>query len=268
MAVPLDANSIQPNANLSIHPSQPNKPLSVNSIVQRTDELQLGASLMRSVTHPTSLNTPMVDLFGMPLAANSKQTDAQGPVEATIETTEHKAATWTPEPRLKGLEHLIVVEPITESIDLNVSPNREPGHTQTAQESSPSGLRASMHAPKVIVNSVSTPANFSTHADPRTHDPIYTHTRAHTVGRSPLPNLTIHGQGDFISRVTRSGHTTPNGGFQGSSHARTRSTPPGGANHYRSPQTSRPVITGDAISRLARTIEKTHNDLSPPISDS
>jgi len=210
----------------------------------------------------------MTDLSGMP-EVNSKQTDAQEePVEVAFETTDLKAATRTPESKLKGPEHLIVVDPITESVILNVSPSSGPGYTQTAQEPSPSGLRASMHAPKIIVNSVLTPANLSTHTGSRTDDPIHTHTRAHTVGRSPIPNSTIHGQGDYISRVTRSGHTTPRGGFQGTNHARTRSTPPGGANHYRSPHTSRPVITGDAISRLARTIGKTNNDLSPPITDS
>ena len=269
--LPSDSNSLQPNASLSLHPSLPNKPLSVDSIVQHTSELRPRASLIRFVPHPTSPITPMMDLSEMPErspAANSKQTDAQEPVEAAFETTDHKAAIWTPEPKLKGPEHLIVVEPITESVILNVSPNRGPGYTQTAQEPSPSGLCASMHAPKGIVNSVSTPANLSTHADSRTHDPIHTHTRAHTVGRSPLSNSTIHGQGDYISRVTRSGYTTPKDGLLGTSHARTRSTPPGGANHYRSPHTSRPVITGDAISRLARTIGKTHTDFSPPVSDS
>ena len=255
-AVPLDSNSLQPNASLSLHPSLPNKP----------HELRPRASLMRFVSHPTSPITPMMDLSGMPgrsPAVNSKQTGTQDSVEVAFD---HKVATCTPEPRLKHPEHLTVVEPISESVNLNLSPNWEPGYTQTAQELSPSGLRASMHAPKSIVNSVSTPANLSTHADSRTHDPFRTHTRAHTIGRSPLPNSTIHRQDDFISRVTRSGNTTPN--FQGTSHARTRSTPPGGANHYRTPNISRPVITGDAISRLARTIGKTHNDPSPPISDS
>jgi hypothetical protein len=267
-AVPLDLNSLQPNVSLSLHPSLPNKPLSVHSIVQHTSELRPRASLMQFVSHPTSPIIPMMDISGMPgrsPAANSKQTDAQESVKVAFETNDPKAATWTPEPRLKDPEQLIVVEPITESVISNVSPNREPGYTQTDQEPSPSGLRASMHAPKSIVNSVSTSANLSTYADSRTHDPIHTHTRAHTVGRSPLPNSAIHGQ---LERVTRSGHTTPKGGFQGTGHSRTRSTPPGDANHYRLHHTSRPVITGDAISRLARTIGKTHSDLSPPISDS
>ena len=259
-AVPLDSNSLQPNAGLFLRPSLP---LSVDSIVQHTNELRPIASPVGFVSQPTSPITPIIDLSGMPgrYLANSKQTDAQESVEVAFEANDYKvlkAATWTPESRLKDPEHLIVVEPITESL----SPNTEPGYTQTAQEPSPSGLRASMHAPKSIVDSVSTPANLSTLADSRTHDPIHTHTRAHTVGRSPLPNSTIREQGDYISRATRSGYTTPKGGFQGTSHSRTRSTPPGDANHYRSPHTSRPVITGDAISRLARTIGKTHNDQS------
>ena len=267
-AVPLNSNSTRPNASLPLQPSPPNKPLSVDSIVQHTSKLRHRASPMRYVPHPTSPITSMMNLSGLPPAANSKQTDAQEPVEIAFETTDHKAATWTPEPRLKDPEHSIVVEPITESVILNVSPNRGPSYTQIAQEPSPSGLSglgASMHAPKSTVNSISAPDNLSTHADSRAHDAIHTHARAHTVGRSPLP--TVYGQEDHISRVTRSGHTTPKGGFQGTSHARTRSTPPGGANHYRSPHTSRPVITGDAILRLARTIGRTHND-PPPISDS
>ena len=270
-AVLLDSNSLQSNASLSLHPSLPNKPLSVDSIVEHTSEFRPGASPMQFDPNLTSPITPKIDLSTIPErlpVANSEQADAQEPVEIVFETTDLKAATWTPESNLKGTEHLIVVEPVTESVTLNVSPSSGPGCTQTAQEPSPSGLRASMHAPKCIVNSVSIPANLSTHTDSRTYDPIHTHTRAHTVGRSPLPSSTIHGQGDYISRVTRSGHTTPRGGFQGTSHARTRSTPPGGANHHRSPHTSRPIITGDAISRLARTITKTHNDLSPPITDS
>jgi len=168
----------------------------------------------------------------------------------------------------KGSDHLIIVEPtVTESVFSNTSLDRGADSTQPAQEPSPSslsGLGASMHAPKGIVESVSAPANLSIYADTHAHDLIRTHTRAHTVGRSPLPDSTIYRQGDYMTRVVRSGHTTPRGGF---SHARTHSTPPGGDNH-RSPHTSRPVITGDAISRLARTIGKTHNNLAPSISHS
>jgi hypothetical protein len=256
----------QLNHNISLHPSLPAKPLSVDSIVQHKSRHR--ASPMRSVPHPKSPIIPMVDLYGMPEtspAAKSEQADALEAVEIAFEMTDHKTAAWTPEPSLKGPEHLIVVEPsIRESVISNVGAD----NTQTAPEPGLSGLGASMHAPKGIVDSVSAPANLSTYADSHVHDPMHTHTRAHTIGRSPFLDSTICGHGDYMSRVTRSGHTTPRGGFQGTSHARTHSTPPGGANRHRSPHTSRPVITGDAISRLARTIVKTHNNISPPISHS
>ena len=260
--------SSQLNPNISLHPSLPAKPLSVDSIVQPTNKSRHRASPMRFVPHPKSPIIPMVDLYGMTEtspAANSEQADALEPVEIAFEMTDHKTATRTPEPMLKDPEHLIVVEPsIRESVISNVGAD----NTQTTLEPGLSGLGASMHAPKGIVDSVSAPANLSTYADSHVHDPIHTHTRAHTIGRSAFLDSTICGQGDYMTRVTRSGHTTPRSGFQGTSHARTHSTPPGGANRHRSPHTSRPVITGDAISRLARTIVKTHNNISPPISHS
>ncbi|KAF8803878.1 hypothetical protein BYT27DRAFT_7195218 [Phlegmacium glaucopus] len=280
MAMPLNSKIEPPQSNpsKSLHPSLPTRPLSVDSIVQHISKLQPRASPMRTVPYPQSPITPMMDLSGKPQklpATNSEQTDAQESIEVSTEMTDRKAAIRTPEPRSKGPEHLIIVEPtMTESVILNVSSDRggPDAHNHSVQESSPSGnifpsgLGASMHAPKGIVDSISAPANLSTYADFRARDPIHTHTRAHTVGRS-FPDSAIQGQGDYMSRFTRSGHTTPRVGIQGNNHARTHSTPPGGANH-RSPQMSRPVITGDAISRLARTIGQTHNNLSPPKSHS
>ena len=268
--------ALQSNASISLNLSLPVKPVSVDSIVQHISKPRPRASPMRFVPHPKSPITPMIDLSGMPAilpTANSEQTNVQALSEVSAEMTGHKTATMTLEPGLEGPEHLIIVEPTaTASAVVNVHSDRgDPDYTRTAQEPSPcsllNGLGASMHAPKGMVDSISAPANLSTYADSRTHDPIYAHMRAHTVGRSPLPDSTIHGQ-DYTSRFTRSGHTTPRGAFQGKSHARTHSTPPGGASHHRSPQTSRPVITGDAISKLARTIGKPHNNLSPPKSHS
>lgn len=250
-AIPLNPKlgSSQFNSGISLHPSMAN-PLSVDSIVQLTSKSPI---------------IPVVDLSERS-PAKSGQVGAREPVEIAFEMTDHKTATRTPA-MLKGSEHLIILEPtVTESVFSNISLDRGADSTQTAQEPSPSslsGLGASMHAPKGIVDSVSAPANLSIYAD-NAHDLIRTHTRAHTVGRSPLLDSTIYRQGDYVTRVMRSGHTTPRGGF---SHARTHSTPPGGVYH-RSPHTSRPVITGDAISRLARTIGKTHNNLAPSISHS
>lgn len=255
----IPSNSItktpQPNAGTSLHPSLPAKPLSVDPI-QHIGKPLAKASHMRIIPQPSSPIIPVMDLSGMPervSVTTSEQTGAQEPAEVATEPTDHNAARQTPEPKSMSAEHLIIVEP---AVIESVSPDRGSDYTQITQEPSLPGLAASIHAPKCIVDSASAPANLSAYADFRAHDPIHTHTRAHTVGRSPL--LDVHGQGDYTSRFTRSGRTTPRGGFQENSHARTHSTPPGGINHRRSPQTSRPVITGDAISRLARTIGKSH----------
>ncbi|KAF8076181.1 proline/serine-rich protein [Lyophyllum atratum] len=114
------------------------------------------------------------------------------------------------------------------------------------------GLTASIHAPapSVILESQSAPSNISSYsaAEHRTH------TRAHTVGRPPsFPRA------DQISRPSRSGYNTPRGGLSagGAYHSRTHSTPPAGMYGQRIPNAHRPVLTGDAISRLARTIGNT-----------
>ncbi|KAF9008717.1 hypothetical protein BDQ17DRAFT_1348805 [Cyathus striatus] len=107
------------------------------------------------------------------------------------------------------------------------------------------GLSASIHAPSK--------SNVPTLESKFSQEPTFSHTRAHTVGRfsrgSPAEN------GRFI----RSGQSTPRGGNMGGFHSRTHSTPPTGTQRT---HTSRPVITGDAISRLARTIGSVSS--SPP----
>jgi hypothetical protein len=113
------------------------------------------------------------------------------------------------------------------------------------------GLFSSIHAPQALLESASAPAGLSSNY-------TKTHTRAHTVGKPYTSQAEL-------SRLSRSGHSTPRGGmFSGGHHGRTHSSPPAGAilNNHRNPQTQRPVLTGDAISRLARTIGG--NALSPP----
>ncbi|RDB23294.1 hypothetical protein Hypma_009561 [Hypsizygus marmoreus] len=111
------------------------------------------------------------------------------------------------------------------------------------------GLTASIHAPATLLESVSAPSHISTHTS--TNIENRTHIRSHTVGRPPSFPTPEHN-----TRPSRSGHNTPRGALAtGGYHTRTHSSPPAGAilNNHRSP-THRPVITGDAISRLARTI--------------
>ena len=118
------------------------------------------------------------------------------------------------------------------------------------------GLLASIHAPTSLLESASAPAGLGSY--PSTHTPAAnrTHTRAHTVGKLSVPST------DSV-RHSRSGYSTPQGGSEGY-HARTHSSPPAGVmlKNHRSPNSHRPVLTGDALSRLAKTIGSTA--LSPP----
>ncbi|KAJ6629196.1 hypothetical protein B0H10DRAFT_30048 [Mycena sp. CBHHK59/15] len=121
-----------------------------------------------------------------------------------------------------------------------------------SSDSGREGLAASIHAPS-LSNSLSAPSNLSTPpTQPRNFNP--THNRAHTVGRAP--HFPQSAPVNFNPRFSRSGTSTPRGGFSpGGQHARTHSSPPAGSmlSNHRPPH-ARPVITGDAISRLARTI--------------
>ncbi|KAF7355138.1 hypothetical protein MSAN_01429400 [Mycena sanguinolenta] len=98
-------------------------------------------------------------------------------------------------------------------------------------------------------------ANSST-PPPQTRHFNATHNRSQTVGRVFPQSAPVN----FNSRFSRSGTSTPRGGHMGAAqHARTHSSPPAGSvlhNNHRPPH-ARPVITGDAISRLARTIART-----------
>lgn len=121
----------------------------------------------------------------------------------------------------------------------------QPPHDIFSAESSPSpdrGLAASMHAMSKSLSPPnflrSPPYNFSQRGTGgRAFQP--THARAQTVGRP-----------DYLSDTDR-----PRRG-DGQTHGRNHSTPPAGsgAAHSHPRPTSRPVITGAAISRLARTL--------------
>ncbi|KAG6832986.1 hypothetical protein H0H92_004870 [Tricholoma furcatifolium] len=115
------------------------------------------------------------------------------------------------------------------------------------------GLAASIHAPppEGISESKSAPSNIASYsampAEPRTHN------RSHTIGRPPSHGSRSENNG----RPSRSGYNTPRGGLsRGGHHNRTQSTPPTGGHNQRH-TVHRPVITGDAMSRLARTIGNT-----------
>ncbi|KAF9224291.1 hypothetical protein BS17DRAFT_702732 [Gyrodon lividus] len=110
--------------------------------------------------------------------------------------------------------------------------------------SSERGLAASIHARSSLPESQSAPSLLPSSAS----DTSRTHSRSQTEGRPGLhqPHTAPH-------RFSRSGASSPLGKHV-YSHARNHSTPPVGGAVVRLPQAARPVITGDAISRLARTI--------------
>lgn len=127
----------------------------------------------------------------------------------------------------------------------------------SSKDSSPErGLAGSMHA---LPTSISAPSDVTMHSIPGPHRHNQfspTHNRAHTVGSrvhrqpftAPIGSLNDHASSDG-ERPRRGDHAH---------HARTQSTPPTGPGaHTRTPHANRPVITGDAISKLARTLGRT-----------
>lgn len=128
-------------------------------------------------------------------------------------------------------------------------------HSPSSKDSSPErSLSASIHAQ--LPNSQSAPGHLSTHYIPRSgFNP--THSRAHTVGRFPPHHRPPHS----APSSEHSDSERPRRG-DGHHHARTHSTPPTGpgTTNSRPHHMTRPIITGDAISRLARTLGGT----SPP----
>ena len=127
----------------------------------------------------------------------------------------------------------------------------------SSKESSPErSLSASIHA--TVSNSYSAPSHLSSHYVPRGgFNP--SHNRAHTVGRFP-----IHQRPPHSASTPSSEHSDSERPRRGdnSHHARTHSSPPTGPGtaQARAHHTTRPIISGDAISKLVRTLGGT----SPP----
>ncbi|KDR83329.1 hypothetical protein GALMADRAFT_235401 [Galerina marginata CBS 339.88] len=245
-----------------LHPSLPVKPAAGPSVSQL--KLRAGATPMRNSTYPKSPISATKDSF-MPKVNLPEQT-ALAETSVDGETSDAKVSSVVDENSAHRPDGLTIVEP---DAVLEVSSAREATHQSKADnaddDSTLEGLAASIHAPGAIADSVSAPANISSYSDFSSDQqgPTLTHTRAHTVGRPssfPKPPQT-----DYVPRFSRSGYSTPRGGF-GSYHSRTHSSPPAGSamgNQHGSHNATRPVITGDAISRLARTIGKTGISTKP-----
>lgn len=218
------------SAKAALHPSLPPKPATAEATIPPKFRHGPGAAPMRNPSPPKQPSTTIPKsppvVISPPEEPDSLGQDLEVPAED---------------------------EGLTQSIHAPSSAPEVPSDDLLSGSKPLEGLTASIHAPQNLLESASAPSHLSSYSspptEPRNHN--LTHTRAHTVGRP------FHDRDN--SRTSRSGYTTPRGGVSsGGYHARTHSTPPAGSalNSNRSPH-ARPVITGDAISRLARTIGST-----------
>lgn len=120
----------------------------------------------------------------------------------------------------------------------------EAGGTEPEADVGTEGVSASIHAPAPKSSESESGPPERPRAVPVPRNPTYTHGRSHTVGRQP----------PFSAGTKRgflSGLSTPAGvpGTKGPHHGRTQSSP---VTHRR--QHSRPKLTTDAITRIAKTL--------------
>ncbi|KIM90997.1 hypothetical protein PILCRDRAFT_811509 [Piloderma croceum F 1598] len=242
--VPADVSptsSSEPPLKASLHPSLPAKPVAAvqNLVVQA--KLRPGAMPMRvsvPVKQPVIVDKPP-ESTQLPVAAVEKTAP---PVEQPSKTLE------------KPLTSVVVTDTLPQLIV--APPTAEPSpevNSSTEDSSEKAGMAASIHAPLSLPESASS-LNLvqPIPTAPRAFNP--THQRAHTVGRVQQFNQLQTPPG-FQQRFSRSGTSTPRGGYGTHvTHSRTHSSPPTGSGLNPRVHTQRPVITVDAISRLARTI--------------
>jgi hypothetical protein len=206
-----------------LHPSLPPKPVSAVENIITQPKSGTSAVPMRAPVSlkPTENNDPNVSLPATKVVAVE-----QPIVKPAEEPTPIPVSQPVPTPPS-------IVTPSTESV-----PEEKPRDE---------GLAASIHAPQVGPSESLSATNFTpSNLAPSPFNP--THARNHTLGRNHPPHSAPSHA--FPHGYSRSGSSTPRG--HPAYHARTHSTPP--PSTFRAHHATRPVITGDAISRLARTI--------------
>ncbi|KAI6164710.1 proline/serine-rich protein [Pisolithus thermaeus] len=202
------------------------------------------------------------DVLQIPLAASCVQADASfktpGPQSlpsvcpadaapasnCAKENSPESKVDSPPEPLESAAEERLVLkdESLSESMHPPVSGNLNPAEQQWRSSSGERGLHGSIHAPASLPQSRLTP-NIPVRAASIKNDSFNrNHGRSHTESRSSQP-----------SRSSRSGASSPLGNNV-CTHSRNHSTPPAGGSSQKVHHTSRPVITGEAMSKLARTI--------------
>ncbi|KAH9899784.1 hypothetical protein C8Q73DRAFT_663376 [Cubamyces lactineus] len=171
---------------------------------------------------------------------------------AVVEPAAKRVPRKPPVPPVKTTEPGAVDEPPTTGVAESMhapKPSEAVQAESSSKESSPErqGLAASMHAP--MPASMSAPSHITTHSTPSSTSFHPTHGRAHTVGR---PNGAFPDGSHPYAEHERVSHR------ERINHARTHSSPPTGPGtataRARTVHASRPIITGAALSQLARAI--------------
>ncbi|PPQ99903.1 hypothetical protein CVT24_009584 [Panaeolus cyanescens] len=254
-----------------IHPSLPAKP-NAAPVVSHLNSRPGATPMRKNYTKPP--HSANKESFNV---KENKQTLPEAPASEPAATpTPDGAATPTLNPSVPKEVSVVPPTPVEKSAVEPEAAANAPVRPHTAIEKvldsieATGGLETSIHAPKAISDSRSAPAHMSSYpditpaADNRPAQNNMHHQRSHTTGR---PYNNRRHNGDRSPQVNRNhnfsngGFNDSHGGFSNGHHSRTQSSPPvaaGGSSPH-----SRPRITGDAISRLARTINKANNT-SPP----
>ncbi|KAI0660895.1 hypothetical protein C8Q70DRAFT_751222 [Cubamyces menziesii] len=182
---------------------------------------------------------------------------------AVVEPTTKRAPRKPPVPPVKTTEpEAAADEPPTTGLAESQhapKPSETASEEHSSKESSPErqGLAASMHAP--MPSSMSAPSHITTHSTPSSTSFQPTHGRAHTVGRPHgvrIPFSPSHGS--FPDGPHPHAEHERVSHRERINHARTHSSPPTGPGtataRARTVHASRPIITGAALSQLARAI--------------
>ncbi|KAI6047335.1 hypothetical protein EDC04DRAFT_2622856 [Pisolithus marmoratus] len=184
---------------------------------------------------PLSTSSEEADATKSPSSQSLPDACSTNVTPATNENSPDSRVDPPPEPLELATEgHAVLKDDgLSESMHAPSSRNITPAEQQLRSPSSERGLHGSIHAPASLPES---PASIKNNSFNRSHG------RSHTESRSSQP-----------SRSSRSGASSPLGKHV-CTHSRNHSTPPNGASSQRAHHGSRPVITGEAISRLVRTI--------------
>lgn len=228
----------EPHSDAGHHDKQEGQACDVHSDECPQDVLQtpLSASCVQA---DASFKTPGSQLS--PGACPAHATPASNYAE---KDTPESNVDLPPEPLGSGAkEHFVPKDAgVSESILPRVSRNPNPAEQLSRSSSGERGLHGSIHAPASLPESRLTPDIPVRAASVKNDSFNRNHGRSQTESRSTQP-----------PRPSRSGASSPLGNNV-CTHSRNHSTPPSGGFGQKAHHTSRPVITGEAISKLARTI--------------